>query len=402
MIKPLFKQIVKKRRRYYISTIVLFLSFFVLLVIVGFIYPDMIKSCSLKLPVEPKDRVELYFKWKSSDNETHKSIKAQLKESALKLNGVLAADYVINDLGTIHTIHMYDNYLNNTYFIYCGENFMQVFDLKMEQGKWFADTENLPDRPPVVITRNHANYLGIQTITPHTILTTVNLIRNKKDSANYQVVGIVENVGNIRNMRSQSDLAENIFPVFSPGSLYENNYNYDERLILKMQDGYDFDLLNTQVLNLMEKLKLGEYVHQHRLTSLNEVLTTQIKAHFRRLNLFYGILLILLTYIFVALFGNFWKITSKRTVEIGIRRALGHTRRNVIFYILAESLLLLATVLLPATIVYLNLYKIINISAPLPVYLISAGILLIVVLLATLLPAVRAGRIHPVQALAEE
>jgi hypothetical protein len=402
MIKHLYQQIIKKRRRYYISAIVLFLSFFVLLVIVGFIYPDMIKSCSLKLPVEPNNRVELFIRWKSSENETHKSIKAQLKESVLKLNGALAADYVINDLGTIHTIHAYDRYSNNTYFISCGENFTQVFDLKMEQGKWFTDTGNLPDRPPVVITRNHADYLGIQTITPNSIFTTINLIGNKKDSASYQVVGIVGNIGNVRNMRSQSELEKNIFPVFSPGSLYENKYNFDERLILKMQDGYDFDLLNTQILNLMEKLNIGEYVCQHRLTSLNDVLAAQIKEHFSKARLFYGILLILLTYIFVALFGNFWKITSKRTVEIGIRRALGHSRGKVVFYILAESLLLLATVMLPATIVYLNLYKIINIAAPLPVYLISAGILLFIVLLATLVPAIRAGRIHPVEALAEE
>jgi ABC-type antimicrobial peptide transport system permease subunit len=152
----------------------------------------------------------------------------------------------------------------------------------------------------------------------------------------------------------------------------------------------------------MEKLNVGEFVHQHRLTSLNDVLTAQIKEHFHSFKSFYGILLILLTYIFVALFGNFWKITSKRTVEIGIRRAVGHSRGKVVFYILAESLVLLAFVMLPATIIYLNLYKVINITAPLPVYLISTGMLLFIVLLATLIPAIRAGHIHPVEALAEE
>ena len=402
MIKHLYKQIKKKRRRYYISAIVLFLSFFVLLVIVGVIYPDIIKSCSLRLPVEPNNRVELYIKWKSSENETHKSIKAQLKEGVLKLNGVLAADYVINDLGSIHTMQMYDNYSNNTYFISCGENFTQVFDLKMEQGKWFADTGNLQDRPPVVITRNHADYLGIQTITPGSIFTRVNPYSREKDSISYQIVGVVENVENIRNLQYHNELEKNIFPVFSPVLLFDNQYNYDERLMLKMQDGYDFDRLNAQILNLMEKLNAGEYVHQHRLTSLNDVLNAQIKEHFDNFRLLYGILFILFTYIFVALFGNFWKITSKRTVEIGIRRALGHSRGKVVFYILAEPLLLLAIVMIPVTIIYLNLYKLIRMQAPLPAFLVCTGMLLFIVLTASIIPAIRAGRIHPVEALAEE
>jgi ABC-type antimicrobial peptide transport system permease subunit len=402
MIKHLYKQIIKKRRRYYISSIVLLLSFFVLIVMVGFIYPDIVRSSSLRLPIATDNRVELYFEWKRGVKESHKSIKANLEEGILKLNGVLVADFIINDLGLIHTMFSYDFSPGNSYFIYCGENFNKVFDLKLEQGKWFTETGNLPDRPPVVITRNHADYLGIRNITPNSVYSCINPNSREKDSIKYQITGIIENMENIRNKSSQSDLGKNIFPVFSPASLYENTYNYDERLILKMQDGYDFDLLNTQILSLMDKMNLGEYVHQHRLTSLNDVLKAQIIEHFDELRLLYGILLILLTYIFVVLFGNFWKITQKRTIEIGIRRALGHSQGKVVFYVLAESLLLMATILLPATVVYLNLYKIINITAPLPVYLISVGMLLFVVLLATLIPSIRAGRINPVEALAKE
>jgi putative ABC transport system permease protein len=131
-------------------------------------------------------------------------------------------------------------------------------------------------------------------------------------------------------------------------------------------------------------------------------LSAQIKEHFHSFKVLYGVLLILLIYIFVALFGTFWKIASKRTVEIGIRRAVGHSRGKVMFYILAEPMLLLAIVMVPATIVYINLYKIMNIPAPFPVYVISAGILLFVVLLATVIPSINAGCIHPMQALAEE
>lgn len=401
MIKHLLTQIIKKRRRYYISAIVLFLSFFVLIVIVGFIYPDIIKSSSLKLPVTYKNRVELVLQWKTRDREVQKSIMAKLEEEILKLNGVLTSDIVLNDLGSIHTINLYDDCIGNTYFIYCGENFNRVFDLNLTQGKWFSDQENFSDKPPVIITRKHADYLGIQNITNNSTLT-INTIGRNKDTTIYKVVGIVDNIGNVRNLRSRNDIEETIFPVFSPISSYKNPYNFDERLILKMQKDYEFELLNTQILNLIERMNLSEYVHQHRLTSLNDVLNEQVKSHFKEMSLFYGILIILLIYIFVALFGTFWKLTHQRTVEIGIRRATGHSRLSVNFYILAEPVLLLIIVLLPATIVFLNLYKSIEIKSPFPVYFVTAGILFLIVLLANLVPAFYAGRIHPVQALADE
>lgn len=401
MIKHLLTQILKKRRRYYISATVLFLSFFVLIVIMGFIYPDILKSSSLKLPVTYENRVELVLEWKTREREVQKSIMAKLEEEILKLNGVLTADNVLNDLGSIHTIHLYDDCIGNSYFIFCGENFNKVFDLKLNQGKWFSDQEDFSDKPPVVITRNHADYLGMQNITPNSSLT-ISTNSENKESTIYKVVGIVENIGNVKNLRSRNDIEENIFPVFSPISSYKNPYNFNERLILKMQEGYEFELLNTQILNLIGKMNLSEYVHQHRLTSLNDVLDAQVKAHFEEMRLFYGILIILLIYIFVALFGTFWKLTHKRIVEIGIRRAIGHSRLCVNLYILAEPVLLLLIVLLPATIVFLNLYKIIDIKSPGPVYLITTGILFLIVLLATLIPALYAARIHPVQALAEE
>ncbi|HEX2919713.1 MAG TPA: FtsX-like permease family protein [Bacteroidales bacterium] len=402
MIKHLYKQILKKRRRYYISAIVLFLSFFAFIVMVGYIYPDIIRSSSFRLPVPIDNRVELVIEWKTKEKEIQKSLKAGLKEGILKLNGVQAADFIINDLGSIHTMHSYDFSPGNSYFIFCGENFSEVFDLKLEQGKWFSETENISDLTPVVITRNHADYLGIQNVTSNSVFASVNPNSRNNDSIRYQITGIIENMENIRKIGSRSELGKNTFPVFSPEPFYENTFNYDERLILKMNDGYNFELLNTQVLNLMEKMNARDYIHQHRLTSLNDVLKTQINEHFTGLRMIYAILLILLTYIFVVLFGNFWKMTQKRTIEIGIRRALGHSRGKVLFYILAESLLFFISIMIPASFAYLNLYKIINISSPLPIYLISIGILFLVVMIATIIPAIYAGRVNPVQALADE
>jgi ABC-type antimicrobial peptide transport system permease subunit len=401
MIKHLYKQVFRKRRRFFIPGCVLFLSFFGLIIIAGYIYPDILSALSLKLPVPIKNRVELVLDWKTSNRDLEKTMLAELEKEIVKLRGVLAADIVLNDFGSYRQRHSYDQTFSNTYLVTCGENFPDVFDLKLKVGKWFNADEVFLDKPPVVITQNHADFLGIKNITPKSVLTTLRG-KNNKDSIMYQIVGIVSNFENLSEHRLRSTTNGNVFPIFTPALLFDKFNLGSKRLIIKMEEGYDFGFLNTQILNLIDKMNLDEYIVQHRLTSFEDVLQAQKEEHFKSFKMFYGFLLILVIYIFVALFGTFWKLTHKRTVEIGVRRAIGHSRLSVIIYVIAEPLILLSIALLPATIIFLNLYKLIKIEYPMPVYFFSTGILLLIVILATLVPVIYAGRIHPVQALADE
>jgi predicted permease len=127
---------------------------------------------------------------------------------------------------------------------------------------------------------------------------------------------------------------------------------------------------------------------------------------FARLGAFFGGLAALL--VAVGLYGTLAYRVSRRTLEIGVRMALGAARQQVMWMILRDSLLLIAAGLavgLPlawfgSKLMASMLYKL---PAHDPVSLVAAGLgVLAVSLAAALLPARRAASVEPMQALRNE
>ena len=127
---------------------------------------------------------------------------------------------------------------------------------------------------------------------------------------------------------------------------------------------------------------------------------------FARLGAFFGGLAALL--VAVGLYGTLAYRVSRRTLEIGVRMALGAARQQVLWMILQDSLLLIGaglTLGLPlawfgSKLMASMLYKL---PAHDPVSLIAAALgVLAVSLAAALLPARRAASVEPMQALRNE
>jgi len=127
---------------------------------------------------------------------------------------------------------------------------------------------------------------------------------------------------------------------------------------------------------------------------------------FARLGAFFGGLAALL--VAVGLYGTLAYRVSRRTLEIGVRMALGAARPQVLWMILRDSLVLIAAGLvvgLPlawfgSKLMGSMLYKL---NAHDPVSFVAAGLgVLIVSVAAALLPARRAASVEPMQALRNE
>jgi len=112
--------------------------------------------------------------------------------------------------------------------------------------------------------------------------------------------------------------------------------------------------------------------------------------------------------LFLGVIGTFWFCIEHRREEIGIRMALGASRRKVRQWLLWESLFLFSIALLPALLVCLNLWRMELLSTE---YMdLTAGrflldvvlallLLVPVILLATWYPARRSAKIEPAEAL---
>ncbi len=125
-----------------------------------------------------------------------------------------------------------------------------------------------------------------------------------------------------------------------------------------------------------------------------------------RLSTVFGALALLLAA--VGLYGVISYATARRTGEIGVRMALGADGRQILWMVLRETLLLAlagAALGLPAVLACSRLVasRLYGLSAhDLPTILAAAAILVVVALAAGALPAARATRIHPTEALRSE
>lgn len=134
--------------------------------------------------------------------------------------------------------------------------------------------------------------------------------------------------------------------------------------------------------------------------------TYLMPALFARLAVFFGALAALL--VAVGLYGTLTYRVNRRTNEIGIRMALGAERREVLWMILRDSLILVAAGLLvglplawfTSKLMASMLY---NLSAHDPLSFIAAGLgVLAVSIVAALIPARCAASVEPMQALRTE
>ena len=124
-----------------------------------------------------------------------------------------------------------------------------------------------------------------------------------------------------------------------------------------------------------------------------------------------SVMLFLLVNVFLAIVGSFWFRVKRRRAELGLRMAMGASRRGVLGFTIAESLLLLTLATLPALLVCGNLLyaEVIPLvvgwtkgTSFLVASLLTWLTLALVIVAAVWYPAWRATRIMPAEALREE
>lgn len=153
-------------------------------------------------------------------------------------------------------------------------------------------------------------------------------------------------------------------------------------------------------LYLADMTPMSFYREQTLRSWLDQVRIYVACAVFLVLNVLFGII------------GTFWLRTQRRVPEIGLHMAMGASREKIFRHVFLEAFALLAIVFLPvawicAHLAYLDLW--VGTSLPLTTLnrfgvdlIISVLLLILMIALGILIPALKAARLQPTEALREE
>lgn len=143
-----------------------------------------------------------------------------------------------------------------------------------------------------------------------------------------------------------------LWEIWNEGRMIEKNANKDLTMLIRVHPDADHDFRETFLSTMRAQLTAGN-LSIVNLTRMEDYRTYILNLS--SINLMYGAGYFLAAFFFICAFlgiiGTFWFRTESRTSEIGLRMALGATRRQVRWQMIGEGLMLLGIVWLPAVIV---------------------------------------------------
>ena len=286
-------------------------------------------------------------------------------------------------------------------------SFFDVFKIKPVSGRLFTDDSSTDE---IIISSMDGVFLGNHPMNEVISLKRGNEEEQQKD---IPVIGIVNTPKNF----ILGTLENSIFNI-----LKKEEVNIAEnQVILRIKPEADVNFSRKFMNDMREQLNVGEFY----LTSIEsgETITKDASKSFDSLNNVKSTLSItgfLLLNIFMGIVGTFWFLTQSRRSEIGLRLALGSSKRKVTGMIVNETLMILFLASIVATVICLNVSMTDFLeSMGLPVvyrpkdapanyvqliinYCITFGTLAFISMAAVMYPAYQAAKTQPAEALKDE
>ena len=269
-----------------------------------------------------------------------------------------------------------------------GPGYFQTLRAKMVEGREFGTVDADTSMPVIVISREMANRFWKNQSALGKRIRRV----SKTDSSWRTIVGVVDDVKD-SSISAPADLT--LYTPYSQGSIA----SFHLVVRTSTEPGHIVDSLRHKVLEIDKDLPLFQIATAEQLF-MDSLSRPKFAAY-----LFAGFAILGLFIAIIGVYGVVSYSTARRVNEIGIRMAVGARQRSILALILQESARLSVCGILIGVFLCLVAERAISFwtgNAGWAMYICTAILLTIVAMIASLIPAIRATRIHPSIALRYE
>jgi putative ABC transport system permease protein len=405
MIGHLFKLIWNRRRTNLLITLELLVSFLGLLVVIttacaflnfwrqprGFEYEDawhMLLSMPRYVDMDEEQRAAV---WTKMDQLV------LLLETSAEIES--ASPYGYN-VPYSSSSSAYDNYIRGKEEIVCRNRvkpeIFHALGLKLLYGRFIQEGDEALNWVPVVLTRNYAEALFGREDPLGKSLPVFGPDGEERDQGDLRIVGVVENI------RKDGEFSPAPLGDFAPVR-WGPKYWPPENFVLKLRSGTPA-IFEERLAAAVERIAPEWTVH------LTPFEVNRERNHQNALLPLFvtgGVAVFLLIMVGLGLVGVLWQSVTRRTEEIGVRRAMGAAAGKIRFQILGELIALTTAATAAGTLIFIQIpFLGLAGDVPVRVYMVSLALAVLViygfVLLCGLYPSWLATRIRPAEALQYE
>ncbi len=400
MIKHSFKLIWNQKKKNAYIIIELFIMFLILFVTGSFVYEKTVRYYE-GVGADIKNKYYMYlFKNNKVDDSYNKYTNfTKVKESLLNLNNVKRVSLTQNAAPYTGGVSKYDirngNRSVNIAERQTDADFADLFKPNIIKGRWFTEEEMNNTIIPILIDSETEEYLfdgkgGLnKTITGGR--------SSDEVETKYQIVGVVDfmKYGDysvklptiiIPCTRSYWNISQRCEIILELNDLSKQNPKEYSEAIFSVLDPNDWTIHRSTPFEPMKRTT-NSY-------AAGDLKTTIIVSVFFLINIILG------------MFGILGYNINRRKAEIGLRRAIGSTKRQIKKLLFAEMIMITLISIIPAIIIILNIQIFVHgakhLDVTIPSLIGSLIFIFALVSVCVYYPAILASRIEPATALQDE
>lgn len=325
MLKHMFKLVWNKKKSNALLILEIFISFLVLFAVVSF------GTYYLTNYQQP-----LGFSYKNVivvNTDNRKSGNDQWSDDQIEMmrqlgNGIAEFPQVVSYSSGRNIPYIQGDYMSNTSinnrtvnfsFDEVTDGFDEVMNIPIHEGRWFNASDDADTvHRAVVITENLSR----------AVFGDSSAVGRLIDDNNYKIVGVVS------AYKKKGEFADNLNFMFKRVSLTGNRNRPPDSFVIKLADGTPIEF-EEQLVRKLQSIAKDWIIEAEWMTDMrdNNTKTTMIPVY-----ILGTIALFLILMVTLGLLGVLWQNVTRRTSEIGLRRAMGATVGKIHYQIIGELL----------------------------------------------------------------